>query len=251
MKMIGILFLLLFITQGMAVTCPDGYMGINYGSEIAILPECTDGTDDMGDVLVTCDASALNCFPDYGCGAGLGRINTSSGVSVPLYSQKISSPSINIMYEDSVCYVQMVPGQGDSTINMLYENEQYYATSLKICRVAFDADVVPTASTGASNEVVWNATVDGVSVMGISYCGNSAPTSDNYTIDMVPNSSTDLTANIYCYCRIVTPFPSLWYYTDLYKTNGATACNTYCASACGSKFKTSSQMRTRLYNSMK
>lgn len=65
------------------------------------------------------------------------------------------------------------------------------------------------------------------------------------------NSCSSLTTNYYCYCRTVVPFLSKWFYAALYKTNGSTACDTYCYAQCVESIKSDLEMRTGLYNSMK
>ena len=155
--------------------CPDGYMEFDRSSQLFILPECSDDTVYVSDVPAKCDATDTNCFPEYVCESGLATLKTSTGISVSMYSQKITSPSINISVDDGVCYIPMVLGQKAESINLIYNSESYYATSLKVCRIDFDVATNPVKSSVTANDVNWSVTVNGTQLQGSSYCGNTAP----------------------------------------------------------------------------
>ncbi len=105
--------------------CEKGYslygMGINCASRpgdasmCAIL--CDDGTLYTG--FGTCAA---------GC-TGARAIRTSTGVTIPLYAERQSSPTLNVETSGgAVCYGNMMPGVDKGAINIKYNDTTYHLT---------------------------------------------------------------------------------------------------------------------------
>ena len=60
------------------------------------------------------------------CSAGISKLNVSSGLTVSLYAKRITSPSLNIRYNDQVCYIPLVPGMGQNTIHVKLSDGTVY-----------------------------------------------------------------------------------------------------------------------------
>ncbi len=250
MRKIWTLFLWLCSLDVFAATCPAGYISFDYGANLSVNVQCATGTTQIGQVPETCN-NVSECFPDYICDMDFSKINTSLGASAPLYSQKLTLPSLNVAVDNVLCYSPLIEGGADSAINVSYNNKLYYATSLKQCRLSFDPAVKPTGTYSQSgNRVDWSVTAEGHTIHGVSYCGNGRPESGSL-VTSVANSNTSLGSNDYCYCRITVPFLSDWWYTTRYEKYGATGCDTYCYAQCVESIKSDLKMRTGLYNSMK
>lgn len=54
------------------------------------------------------------------CDAGVSKIRTSTSLSIPLFATKNTSPSININYNDTICYADLIEGQVSGAINVQY-----------------------------------------------------------------------------------------------------------------------------------
>lgn len=250
MKRETTLFLSLIILDAFAANCPTGYISYDYGANLLISAQCPSGTTQIGEVPASCE-NKDECFLDYICDAGVSKINTSAGVSVPLYLQKITSPSLHIAVDNEQCYAPLVEGAAAGAINVMYDDNVYHATSLKQCMQGFDASIKPTGTYSQSgNRVDWSVTAEGRTIHGVSYCGNGKPESGSL-VDTVPNNSSNLDSNDYCYCRITVPFLSDWWYTTRYTKYGAAGCDTYCYAQCVESIKSDLEMRTGLYNSMR
>ena len=53
-------------------------------------------------------------------------LNTSTGLSFPLYATKQITPSINIQMGENVCYVNLLSGESTNAINIEYNNKIYH-----------------------------------------------------------------------------------------------------------------------------
>ncbi len=53
-------------------------------------------------------------------------IKTSTGLSVPLYATKNTTPSISIGIGESVCYADLIPGRASGAINIEYNGQIYH-----------------------------------------------------------------------------------------------------------------------------
>jgi hypothetical protein len=250
MKKVVTLFLSLIILDVFAATCPNGYISYDYGANLLIDAQCSSGTTQIGDVPVSCD-NHTECFADYLCNTGVSKINTSAGVTAPLYSQRLTAPSMNVANDKGECYTPLLVGKTSGEINVLYDDKVYHTTKLRQCMLGFNASVKPTGTYSQSgNRVDWSVTAEGRTIYGVSYCGKGKPESGSLTTSVV-NTNTALESNDYCYCRITVPFLSDWWYTTRYTKYGAAGCDTYCYAQCVESIKSDLEMRTGLYNSMK
>ena len=75
---------------------------------------CDDGYGRHGD----------ECLPL--CGAGVTTLHAGNEVVFNVYRDKLSTPSINIKYNNTVCYVNLAQGTGQ--LNFRYNNTTYHAT---------------------------------------------------------------------------------------------------------------------------
>ncbi len=83
--------------------CDDGYMISSDGAECAKL-----------------------------CGLGYTKLNTSTGIVVPLYADKRTTPSINIGDVNAACHADLAPGRASGEINVMYNGTVYHTISQKI-----------------------------------------------------------------------------------------------------------------------
>ena len=60
-----------------------------------------------------------------GCGAGVSRLKTSTGISLPLLSTKISEVNLAVLYNNTTCYVPLFSGTGQ--LNVSFNGQTYYA----------------------------------------------------------------------------------------------------------------------------
>ena len=112
-------------------SCPDGYYTprdyftradadnvcdsdqISYPNEVSI---CSNH-------VVTTEAL---CTPQLRCQSGE-TLRTSNGVIVPLWSDVLTTPSLNFGFSDGeICYMNMVSGSENGTINILENNNIYH-----------------------------------------------------------------------------------------------------------------------------
>ncbi len=70
------------------------------------------------------------------CGLGYTKLNTSTGVSVLLYANKRTTPSINIGDVNGACYADLAPGRATGAINIMYNGVVYHTLSSK-CDIGY------------------------------------------------------------------------------------------------------------------
>ena len=257
MKKVWVLFLSLIALDAFAASCPTGYVSYNRSLQLTLDTSCPSGTTDIGALPSSCSVSPTTCMPDYVCESGISEFKTSSGVAVPLYSQKVKTPSLHASVGGKVCYTPLVSGKASGAINVKYNNTQYRAAPLKICRKNLDASKVPASSSPGASSVNWSVAISGDRTLkGISYCasqGTLATSALNATAKSITNTSanSDLSANLRCWCRVYSPFPSDWVYVNWFSTYGATGCNQSCAQACVNAFaQTGTATRANTYKTM-
>lgn len=90
---------------------------------------CASGT--YGHDISVCDkitgASDVVCAPQATCNGAGTTIRTSSGIVLPLWMDKLTTPSLNVRFEDgTVCYMNMQSGAGNGTLNFKYDNNIYH-----------------------------------------------------------------------------------------------------------------------------
>lgn len=74
------------------------------------------------------------------CAAGITTLNTSMGLNLPVLADATTEHSLNVKYNNSVCYLPAANGAGNNTINMSYGGNTYHL-------VAPD-EIVPAGFTG-------------------------------------------------------------------------------------------------------
>ena len=127
MKKILILFWL-YPPCVFAVTCPVGFVAYEYDSFVpATGGVCASGYVGHSLDAVCASGGAMACWlVRVLCDAGVTELKTSDGLSFPLYSEKNTSPSIHIKYNDTVCYVDLEEGVANAAINVSYNGVVYH-----------------------------------------------------------------------------------------------------------------------------
>lgn len=131
--MIKVILLLFFILPfvAFAQSCPTGMVAVEYDNYVVADAGACPAGYVAHDVTDSCsDASAGVCWLVEQmralCGAGIDKIKTSTGVVVPLYSGRVTTPSFCVRYNDTVCYADMVLGRASGAVNLSYGNEIYH-----------------------------------------------------------------------------------------------------------------------------
>lgn len=128
MKKIPILFLLCPF-HVFAATCPAGFVTVEHDDFVpAVGGACVSGYV-VHDLDVACGTGVTSAcwLVRMVCGAGVTQLKTSGGLSFPLYSDKSTSPSIHVKYDNTVCYVDLATGVANSAINIRYNGVVYHA----------------------------------------------------------------------------------------------------------------------------
>lgn len=87
----------------------------------------------------------------------------------------------------------------------------------------------------------WGSQCSGVTVRGVSMCGNYASVSSSSAGEVVETvwRNHDASDNRACLCKIVQPVASRWVYAETYYDengdSGASRCSRYCALSCAGK----------------
>ncbi len=104
--------------------CPDGFYTVPYNVscgegmvDVADVPYCDD--DMSGDYCLMLASAAP-------CAAGVTTLRTGTGVSVPLWAEKSTEPSLCVKYNEMVCYADLELGQVTNGININYNNLIYH-----------------------------------------------------------------------------------------------------------------------------
>ena len=131
--MIKVILLLFFILPfvAFAQSCPTGMVAVEYDNYVAADAGACPAGYVAHDVVDVCsDASTGVCWLVEQmralCGAGIDKIKTSTGVVVPLYSNRVTTPSFCVRYNNTVCYADMVAGRADGAVNVKYGDEVYH-----------------------------------------------------------------------------------------------------------------------------
>ena len=111
----------------MATTCPDGFVAYEYAPFVpAVGGVCPFGYV-VHDVETICGAGDGVCWLLRTlCGAGIDKIKTSTGIVVPLYADKHTTPSVHIRYNNTVCYADLEPGNVAGAINIKFNGDVYH-----------------------------------------------------------------------------------------------------------------------------
>ncbi|MBQ2858812.1 MAG: hypothetical protein IJE82_00420, partial [Alphaproteobacteria bacterium] len=65
--------------------------------------------------------------PVIPCAAGITTLRTGTGVSIPLWAERGTEPSLCVKYNDMVCYANLEAGNSPDAINIKYNNVVYHA----------------------------------------------------------------------------------------------------------------------------
>ena len=105
--------------------CPDGFYTVPYDVscgegmvEVGDVPSC--GGDVGGDYCLM--SSVVPCAGDFS------RIRTSTGLVFSLWAEKYTEPALCVKYNDTVCYGNLVSGNGANSININYNGQVYHLT---------------------------------------------------------------------------------------------------------------------------
>ncbi len=63
------------------------------------------------------------------CAAGMTKINTSTGVVVPLFEAANTSPAIHIRNQNGTCHADLIPGTTTNAIHIRYNGVTYHTTN--------------------------------------------------------------------------------------------------------------------------
>lgn len=113
------------VTVASVDVCPDGFYTVPY--EI----DCGEGGVNISDVP-NCDDDTSGNFcliakeVKKPCAAGITMLRTGAGVSIPLWAERTTVPSLCVKYNDTICYGNMEQGQMADTINVIYNGVIYH-----------------------------------------------------------------------------------------------------------------------------
>ncbi len=112
----------------LAATCPSGMIAVEYDTFVpAVAGACPSGTVAHNVLDVCSDEMTGTCWlVRMLCAAGITALNTSGGLSFPLYSDKSTSPSLHILYNNTICYGDMASGVAADAININYNGNVYH-----------------------------------------------------------------------------------------------------------------------------
>lgn len=103
--------------------CNTGY------SKYTINQQCNNNTTDS--ICAILCSGGLE-YTDVGTCASIcpgehTTLRTSTGLVLPMWSEKQITPSLNVQIGENVCYVNLVSGQKSDAINIKYDNKIYHA----------------------------------------------------------------------------------------------------------------------------
>lgn len=127
MRWLCVILLTVYVCGAKAASCPAGYVMID-NPYVTISDTCPSGTISVG-VAAACDGNSVCWVMEKLrslCGAGISRLRVSSGVSVPLYSDKVTTPSLNIRYNGKMCYADLEQGRASNAVNVKHNGLIYH-----------------------------------------------------------------------------------------------------------------------------
>ena len=130
MRVLILIFIILPFVA-FAQSCPTGMVAVEYDNYVAAATGvCPAGyvAHDVADVCSDVSTSVCWLLKQMRalCGAGVMQIKTFSGVVVPLYSDRATTPSFCVRYNDTVCYADMVLGRASGAVNVKYGDAVYH-----------------------------------------------------------------------------------------------------------------------------
>lgn len=106
--------------------CPDGFYTVPYNVS------CGEGMVDVADVpYCDDDASGEYCLMSASaapCAAGITTLRTGTGLAIPLWAEKVTTPALGVLYNGMTCYGNLAPGKASGKINVMYDNQVYHLT---------------------------------------------------------------------------------------------------------------------------
>ncbi len=64
------------------------------------------------------------------CPFGATSLRTDTGVNVPLFSSRNTTPAINVKINNNICYADLVPGTSTGAINIEYNGQMYHTVNI-------------------------------------------------------------------------------------------------------------------------
>ncbi len=130
MRVLILIFIILPFVA-FAQSCPTGMTAVEYDNYVAAdAGVCPAGyvAHDVADVCSDTSTSVCWLLKQMRalCGAGVTQIKASSGVVVPLYSDRATTPSLCISYNNTTCYVDLESGGAADSINVKYNGAVYH-----------------------------------------------------------------------------------------------------------------------------
>ena len=110
--------------------CPDGFFTVPY--EVSCGTDMVNITSDIPNC--SDDTSGEYCLIPAGpttvpCNLGISMLRTETGLSIPLFAEKYTSPAIHIGYNGGTCYADLTIGQEINAINIKYNGTIYHASA--------------------------------------------------------------------------------------------------------------------------
>ncbi len=229
---VALFLIFLGISSGaFATVCDDGQATVNRAGGVVPKMDCGD------DVYL--GVADTDSFPGIACAAKSSKLATSSGVSVSVYSSKYTSPSLGVLFNGNVCYVNLVSGNSSGLNIMGQDGAAYHAQDLSLCMTLQSSDPVEIVRSN-ENTVNWASSLGENTVKGISYCSDqSASIADVQSVLSFVSYDVE---NLNCWCRAVSPVVSDWLYAMEFASE--VNCNKYCAARCAEIFVEDSNFRS-------
>ena len=109
--------------------CPDGFYTVPYDVscgvglvEVSDIPQCD--TDTSGEFCLI--GGAPLAAP---CAAGVTTLRTGTGLTIPLWADKNTTPALHVRYNGTVCYINLEPGNAPNSINVEYGGVVYHTVN--------------------------------------------------------------------------------------------------------------------------
>ncbi len=99
--------------------CPSGTSTTGYGT----------GADSADDCRIGCDDGYAyydgQCLPL--CGGGISHLHIGNDVSIPLFADRHTTPALNVMFNDQICFINVAIGTESGTLNINHQGTLYHA----------------------------------------------------------------------------------------------------------------------------
>lgn len=109
-----------------AGSCGSGYKTYNAESACGYSLSGSTCVDLCVNGLMTTDVGTCASL----CSLGATTLRSSTGLIIPMWSEKQTTPSVNIGINDGVCYINLVPGTTSASAIMFeYDNNRYHTSN--------------------------------------------------------------------------------------------------------------------------